>query len=95
MNLTTEKKTVGAKKGGGGKAVVVEVNTKSVELAKHRITGLQVKEAAIAQGVEVEVDFHLTLEAHGGQPAERIDDDELITVTKHSVFTCNDGDENS
>jgi hypothetical protein len=59
------------------------------------VTGLQIKEAAIAQGVEIELDFHLVLEAHDGHPARRIGDNETITVTKHSVFTANDGDDDS
>jgi hypothetical protein len=39
--------------------------------------------------------FHLVLEAHDGHPARRIDDDETITVTKHSVFSANDCDDDS
>lgn len=76
-------------------AVTVTVNTKPVTLPEHRVTGLGVKQAAIAQGVEIQEDFLLTLEAHEGQPARVIDDDETITVTKHSVFTANDGDDDS
>lgn len=76
-------------------SVTVTVNTKPVTLRKHRVTGLQVKEAAIAQGVEIQPDFLLTLEAHEGQSARTVKDDELITVTKHSVFTANDGDDDS
>ena len=75
--------------------VVVTVNTKPVKLASHRVTGLEVKQSAIAQGVEIELDFLLTLEAHGGHPATVIADDKTITVTKHSVFTANDGDDDS
>ena len=79
----------------GGGDVTVKVNTKPVTLSAHRVTGLQVKEAAIAQGVEIQLDFLLTLEAHEGQPARTVDDDETITVTKHSEFTANDGDDDS
>jgi hypothetical protein len=75
--------------------VTVTVNNKPVILEKHRVTGLEVKEAAIKQGVEIKLDFILTLEAYDGHPAETIDDDQTITVTKHSVFTANDGDEDS
>jgi multiubiquitin len=77
------------------KAVVVEVNNKSVTLPDHRVTGLQVKEAAIDQGVEIELDFLLTLEVHGGRPAQTIDNDEVVTVNKHSAFTANDADDDS
>ncbi len=52
-------------------------------------------EAAIAQSVQIELDFILTLEAHGRKPAETIDDDQTITVTEHSEFIANDGDDDS
>lgn len=76
-------------------SITVKVNTKPVVLDKHRLTGLEVKEAAIAQGVDIELDFILTLEAHGGQPAKTISDDDPVTVTKHSEFLANDGDDDS
>lgn len=84
-----------AQGGHGGGAVTVKVNTKPVTLPAHRVTGREVKEAAIAQGVEIQLDFLLTLEAHAGQPARTVDDDETITVTKHSEFSANDGDDDS
>jgi hypothetical protein len=76
-------------------SVTVAVNKKPVVLDAHRVTGLQVKEAAIEQGVDIELDFHLVLEADGGRPARKIEDDETITVTHKSVFTANDGDDDS
>lgn len=76
-------------------SVTVAVNKKPVTLPSHRVTGLEIKRAAIAQGVAIEEDFLLTLEAHDGEPAKTIDDDETITVTKNSVFTANDGDDDS
>jgi hypothetical protein len=75
--------------------VTVSVNRKPVTLESHRVTGLEIKQAAIAQGVEIELDFLLTLEAFEGQPARTIDDDDVITVTKHSAFRANDGDDDS
>ncbi len=55
---------------GGRHGVTVKVNNKPVVISRRRVTGLQIKEAAIAQGVEIELDFILTLEARGGKPAE-------------------------
>jgi hypothetical protein len=75
--------------------VTVTVNNKPVVLESHRVTGLEIKRAAIQQGVDIQLDFHLVLEAHDGHPARRIDDDETITVTKHSVFSANDCDDDS
>jgi hypothetical protein len=80
---------------GSKGTVTVKVNQQPVVLDDHRVTGLEVKQAAIAQGVQIEEDFLLTLEAHGGHPARIIRDDETITVTKHSEFTANDGDDDS
>ncbi len=75
--------------------VIVTVNTKPVTLPAHRVTGLEVKRAAIAQGVEIQLDFLLTLEAHGGHAARTVDNDDTVTVTKESVFSANDGDDDS
>jgi hypothetical protein len=76
-------------------SVTVTVNRQPVLLPSHRVTGLEVKQAVIEQGVAIQLDFLLTLEAHDGQPARNIDDDETIEVTKHSKFTANDGDDDS
>jgi hypothetical protein len=90
MKEATEVDTAG-KKG----RVTVTVNNRPVVLDDHRVTGLEVKRAAIAQGLNIQEDFLLTLEPHGGKPARIIGDDEIITVTKHSAFTANDGDDDS
>jgi Multiubiquitin len=94
MSVSQTSKTQAQNKGKGSE-VTVKVNTKPVVLPDHRVKGLQVKEAAIDQGVEIQPDFLLTLEAHEGQPARTIDDDEFVTVTKHSEFTANDVDDDS
>jgi Multiubiquitin len=78
-----------------GDAVTVTVNNKPVALPRHRVTGLEVKEAAIDQGVEIQLDFILTLEAHDGEPARTVDNDAFVTVTRDSAFTANDGDDDA
>jgi hypothetical protein len=75
--------------------VTVTLNNKAVTLPRHRVTGLEIKEAAIHQGVEIKLDFQLMEEAHDGHKAREIEDYQEITVTKHSVFTANDGDDDS
>lgn len=76
--------------------VVVTMNRKyQVTLPTHRVTGREVKQAAIDQGVPIQIDFLLTMEAHEGAPARSVGDDETVTVTKNTVFTANDGDDNS
>ncbi len=75
--------------------VTVKVNGKAVQLAKQRVTGLEIKQAAIAAGVEIKIDFELTEEAHGEKPARNVTDAEHITVTKHSEFLAVDPEEDS
>lgn len=75
--------------------VTVRVNRKKVDLPSNSVTGRQIKEAAIAQGVQIELDFLLTLEARKDHPARAIGDDEVIQVDKHSEFTANDVDDDS
>jgi hypothetical protein len=75
--------------------VPIKVNNKPVVLPKHRMTGLGIKDTAIAQGVEIKPDFILTLDARGGKPVETIEDDQPIFVHDHAEFTANDGDDNS
>jgi len=77
------------------KPVIVEVNGKPVQLPKHRVTGLEIKQAAIDAGVEIKLDFELTEEAHGDKPARNVTDDEHITVTKNSEFLAVDPEEDS
>jgi hypothetical protein len=75
--------------------VTVTVNEQPVTLPKHRDTGLEIKQSAIAQGVQIELDFILVEEAHNGQEAKVIGDTDTVEVNKHSKFTANDGDDNS
>jgi len=56
---------------GKGHEVTVEVNGKPVVLPDNKVTGLEVKTAAKDQGVKIELDFLLTLEAEPGHPARR------------------------
>jgi hypothetical protein len=75
--------------------VTVKVNRHNVVLKSHRVTGMQIKEAAIEQGVQIERDFLLTEEARKGHAARTIDDDRTIEVDKHSEFSANDVDDDS
>lgn len=80
---------------GKGHEVEVKVNRKPVVLLKKDVTGREVKEAAIAQGVSIQLDFILVREAEHGHPAEQIDDDQEIKVDRHTEFSCNDGDDDA
>lgn len=75
--------------------VTFTVNNKTVTMPKKKTDGLGIKRAAIAQGVQIEEDFLLTLEAHDGEPARTIEDDEDVKIEDGFAFTANDGDDDS
>jgi hypothetical protein len=66
--------------------VTVHVNTKAVNLPSHKVTGEEIKKAAVDQGVETQLDSELTEEAHGEHPARTIKDGEEIAVNDQSAF---------
>jgi hypothetical protein len=74
--------------------VSITVNNKAVEIIGPRVTGLQIKEAAIAQGVQIELDFQLSQELPSGE-TRIVGDTDVVTVNKNSVFTAVAGDDNS
>ena len=75
--------------------VPIKLNNKQVVLPMHRMSGLGIKDTAIAQGVDIKPDFILTLDARDGKPIETIEDDQVIFVRDHAEFTANDGDDDS
>lgn len=76
------------------KELHVTVNrTHTVTLHGARQTGLAVKEAAIAQGVPIQLDFLLSRKT--GAKFEPIGDDEQIRVHDEDEFRAVDGDDNS
>ncbi|WP_020134214.1 multiubiquitin domain-containing protein [Streptomyces sp. 351MFTsu5.1] len=92
MGSTVEQADV--QSSGKGHSVAITVNNKAVAIIGPRVTGLQIKEAAIAQGVEIELDFQLSQELPSGE-TRIIGDTDVVTVNKKSVFTAVAGDDNS
>lgn len=78
----------------GGHEVVITVNEKPVTVTGPKVTGLQIKEAAIAQGVQIGLDFQLSEELANGR-TRIVGDAEPITVNKNSHFDAVAGDDNS
>jgi Multiubiquitin len=76
------------------RAVTVHVNERPVHLPKHLVTGLKIKQEAIAQGVPIQLDFILVEELEHGR-TRVIGDSDDVQVTHHSRFLANDGDDNS
>jgi hypothetical protein len=75
-------------------SVTIHVNERPVELPEHDATGWQIKQAAIAQSVPIQLNFIL-VEELGHDRTKPIIDSEPVHVTDHSRFLANDGDDNS
>lgn len=74
--------------------VTITVNEQEVEISGPRVTGLQIKEAAIAQGLPITLVFVLTEEL----PNDRtriVGDTDVVTVNPESQFLAVGNDDNS
>jgi hypothetical protein len=67
--------------------VSILVNKKGVQIEKGERTGLEIKQAAIQQGVTIELSFVLTLHKEGGQ-TKVIGDSDRVTVHEGQRFTA-------
>ncbi|MBF6605374.1 MAG: multiubiquitin domain-containing protein [Chloroflexi bacterium] len=74
--------------------VTIIVNTKPVDILGPRVTGLQIKEAAIAQDLQITLDFSLSQIRPGGRP-KVVGNDDVVTVNKNSEFTAVNDDDDS
>lgn len=82
------------KKGQREHLVTVTVNELPVEIIGPRVTGLEIKEAAIRQGVKIQPSFVLSQELPN-RSTEIIGDNDTVTVNKHSRFVAVAPDDNS
>lgn len=83
--------------GGGNdkpKQVTVEVNGNPVVLDEKVMTGLEIKQAAIAQQVQIQADFVLQLERPNGE-YDTIGDNDEVRVHKGMSFNAIAPDDNS
>lgn len=74
--------------------VTITVNERPVAIEGPRVTGLQIKQAAIAAGLQIGLDFMLTEELANGR-SRVIGDTDEVTVNKNSRFDAVAGDDNS
>jgi len=72
--------------------ITITVNNKPVNIEGPKTTGLEIKQAAIAQGVNIELDFQL---AELKPKRQIVGDDEEITINKNSKFVATAPDDNS
>lgn len=77
-----------------GHQVEITVNTKPVSIEGPKATGLQIKETAIAQGVQIGLDFILYQELGSGR-TKPVGDSDTVTVHKGLAFTAIANDDNS
>ena len=78
----------------GERPVPVEVNTKPVKVDGPTATGLQIKQAAIEQGVSIQIDFHLSVMGSDGKE-DPVGDDESVELHSGLKFFAIAGDDNS
>ena len=79
---------------GRSGAVQIFVNNSPVHLANRNSTGLGIKEAAIAQGVAIQLDFQLW-RLEGSHKRVQIANDDPITVHDDERFAANAPDDNA
>lgn len=75
------------------KTITISVNGNPVAFTTHKATGLQIKEKAINQGVNIQLDFNL-FEVKGNK-LEPINDDKEVTLHKKQEFRAVTPDDNS
>jgi len=73
--------------------VLVKVNRQDVELRGREVTGLEIKEAAIVQGVKIDLGFRLSHRT--GHKWVPVADDERIKIHKGEEFRARTPEENS
>ncbi|MEU4594834.1 MULTISPECIES: multiubiquitin domain-containing protein [Micromonospora] len=75
------------------RTITVSVNNQPIELPERRVTGRDIKQAAVAQGVHIQPNFQLSVKR--GNRYEVIGDDDTVTVHPHQEFLAVAPDDNS
>ena len=84
----------GADPGTEPKKVEIEVNGNKVEMLEGPASGLEIKQAAIKQGVGIKENFVLQQEMPNGT-GKVIGDDDKVVIREHLGFTAIEPDDNS
>ena len=79
---------------GHEKTVTISVNEQSVVLHDHTATGAEIKTAAIAQGVRIQLNFVLQEELPNGT-SRIVGDNDKVHLREHLRFTAIAPDDNS
>lgn len=78
---------------GHADSVTVHVNSQSVQLPKAELTGLEIKQAAIQQGVDIQENFQLSIRR--GSHYEVIGDADPVKIHQGQEFLAVAPDDNS
>jgi hypothetical protein len=79
---------------GHARTVEILVNERAVRMEAGDSTGLRIKEAAIAQGVTIELDFVLSEELGAGR-TKIIGNEDRVSIHPHAKFHAVAPDDNS
>lgn len=90
----TEDANKAADRGAEPKKVTIEVNGHKVKMLEGPASGLEIKDAAIKQGVGITVNFVLQQEMPNGT-GKVIGDDDKVLIREHLSFTAIEPDDNS
>jgi hypothetical protein len=74
--------------------VTITVNNKPVTVTGPKATGLQIKQAAIDAGQNIELSFTLSQLQPNGR-YKNVTDKQVVTVNPQSVFTATDDEDDS
>ena len=77
------------------KIVEFKVNKKPVKIEKGKHKGLVIKQAAIDQGVKIQLDFVLSLQKGGQQKTRVIGNNEEVQVKEDTCFVAIANDDDS
>lgn len=77
----------------GGKFAIA-VNRKPVQVGQHLVTGLEIKEAAVAQGLPIQLDFQLAKVDPDGKH-QIVGDRDKVDVLEFKTFFATASDDNS
>ena len=76
------------------KTVTIEVNDHKVEMPAGPAAGLEIKEAAIKQEVNIQLNFVLQVQLPNGS-SKVVGDNDKVALTEHLAFTAIAADDNS
>lgn len=74
--------------------VFITVNNKPVKIEGPKVSGLEIKETSIEQGVAIKLDFQLAMLGCDGK-YDPVGDTEVVEVSNDSKFVATAGDDNS